>query len=66
MHAAGEFPGKDLVDHPVDLDPTLAPEGLGRDPDTKMGFAAGPMPGVSDVEMRFVDHLERGRVKSIG
>jgi hypothetical protein len=66
MQASGEFVGERLVDHPVGFDAAFSSEGLGRDSDPEMGLAAGPVADVAGVQMRLVDHLERGRAKSIG
>jgi hypothetical protein len=66
MEALGELLSERPIDHPVNLDATLAPKRLGFDPDAEMGLAAGPVAGVTGVEMRLVDHLERGRPKSFG
>src|SRR5713226_5867507 len=58
VHAAFELARQRLVYHSVALDPALSFECLGHDIDPEMGLAARPMPGMPEVLVRFIDHLE--------
>jgi hypothetical protein len=54
MHAAGKLAGEGVIDHTVALDPALSPERFRHDIKTEMSLAAGAMPGVAFMPMRFV------------
>src|SRR5712692_4186507 len=58
VHAAFELARQRLVYHSVALDPALSFECLGHDIDPEMGLDARPMPGMPEVLVRFIDHLE--------
>ena len=65
MHAAGKFAREDFVDHAVALDPALSPERFRHDIKPKMSLAAGAMPGVTFMPMRFVFDAEAFRCESV-
>lgn len=66
MHAAAQFDGEDRVNHSVTLDAALAPEGLGDNIDSIVGLPALPMPRVTLVVARLIDHPEIFRTESLG
>lgn len=66
VDAAGEFLRQRLMDHAMTFDPALPIEGRRHDIDSEMRFAAGAMPGVPGVKMRFIDDVEAGGRESRG
>lgn len=66
VDAAGKFLRQRLMDHAMTFDPALPIEGRRHDIDSEMRFAAGAMPGVPGVKMRFIDDVEAGGRKSRG
>ncbi|WEF51942.1 hypothetical protein AFIC_000397 [[Pseudomonas] carboxydohydrogena] len=66
MDAAREIVGQDRIDHPVALDAALPFEGARHNMNPEMRFAAGAMPGVPFMQMRFVDDVEAFRMESVG
>jgi hypothetical protein len=65
MHAAGELAGEGFVDHAVALDPALSPERFRHDIKPEMSLAAGAMPGVAFMAMRFVFDAKARRRESV-
>jgi len=64
MHAAGKFAREGFVDHAVALDPALSPERFRHDIKPEMSLAAGAMPGVAFMPMRFVFDAKAFRCES--
>jgi hypothetical protein len=58
MDAFGEVTPKRLMNHAVALNPALPPEGVRHDIDPEMTLAAGPVPGMADVLVGFIDDLQ--------
>ncbi len=65
MHAAGKFAREGFVDHAVALDPALSPERFRHDIKPEVSLAAGAMPGVTFMPMRFVFDAEAFRCESV-
>lgn len=61
MHMRLELIGQHGIDHPVTFDPRFAAKSGGHDSDTEMAFTLGMRAGMSGMQMRFIDELERGR-----
>ena len=55
---------KNLVDHAMTFDPALSAERLRHDMHTEMGLAAGPVPGMAGMVVRFVLDIEALRRES--
>jgi hypothetical protein len=53
-----EFVRKRGINQAVTLDPALPFEGAGHDIHTEMGLTAGPVAGMTLVQVRFVPNLE--------
>lgn len=66
MNAAREIVRQDRIDHPVALDAALPFEGARHNMNSEMCLAAGAVPGVSFMQMRFIDDVEAFRMESIG
>jgi hypothetical protein len=60
---AGQFVGESGIYHPVAFDPAFPGKGFGDDVDPEMRLAFGPVPGVTFVEMRLVDHRQTFRLE---
>ena len=58
MDAAGQFAGKNLVDHAMTFDPALPTEGFRYDMNPEMTFTARSMPRVTFVAVRFILDIE--------
>jgi hypothetical protein len=58
MDPAGQFGGKNLVDHAVTFDPALPTEGFRYDMNPEMTFTARPMPRMAFVAVRFILDIE--------
>jgi hypothetical protein len=58
MDAAGQFGGKNLVDHAMTFDPALPAEGFRHDMDPEVTFTARPMPGMAFMAVRFILDIE--------
>jgi hypothetical protein len=54
MHPACQLARERRIDQAVALEPALPAEGLRHNIDSEVGFAAGPMPGVTFVPVGFV------------
>jgi hypothetical protein len=54
VHTAREFTRESRIDHAVTFKPALPAEGLRHDIHAEVGFAAGPVPGVTFVPVGFV------------
>jgi len=54
MHPARELARQRRIDQAVTFEPALPAEGLRHDIHVEVRFAAGPMPGVTFVPVRFV------------
>lgn len=59
-----EFRGQRCINCAVSLDASLASECFRYDIYTVVCFSAGPMPGMSSMQMRFVFHAEAFRSES--
>ncbi len=66
MNAAREIVRQDRIYHPVALDAALPFEGARHNMNPEMCFAAGTVPGVPFMQMRFVDDAEAFRMESVG
>jgi hypothetical protein len=66
VHASGEFVGKRLIDHAVTLDAGLSLERLRYDIDPEVSLPARPVPGMTLVLVRFINHFEALRHESLG
>src|SRR5262249_12578087 len=66
VDATLELAGERVVDHAVTLDAALPLEGFRHDIDSEVGLAARPMPGMSCVQVGFIDHVEALRRESPG
>ena len=55
---AGQFGGKNLVDHAMAFDPALPAEGFRYDMNPEMSFTARPMPRMTFVAVRFILDIE--------
>ena len=58
MDAAGQFGGKNLVDHAMTFDPALPAEGFRHDMNSEMTFTARPMPRMTLMAVRFILDIE--------
>jgi len=58
VDTAGQFAGQRSIDHAVALDPGLSAEDIRHNINPEMRLAAGTMPGMSLMAVRFIDHLE--------
>src|SRR5262249_41938587 len=61
VHAGFELVDQRVVDHAVALEPALAAKRLRHDMNSEVRLAAGTVPGMTDVPIRFVDHVEACR-----
>ena len=62
VHAAGKLAGERRIDHAVTFQAALAAERFRHDIQPEMSLAAGPVPGMALVPMRFVlDTQAHGR-----
>jgi hypothetical protein len=66
MHATGEFGRKRLINHAVTLDPGLSLERIRHDIDPEVSLPARPVPGMTLVLVRFINHFEALRHESLG
>jgi len=66
MHASREFVGKRLIDHAVTLDAGFSLERLRHDIDPEVSLPAWPVPGMTLVLVRFINHFEALRPESLG
>ena len=64
VDAPGKLARKSFVDQAMAGKPALPPEGLRHDIDAVMRLPARPMPGMTFMAMRFVEHFEAFRVES--
>jgi len=58
VDAAGQFGGKNLVDHAMTFDPALPSEGFRYDMNPEMTFTARPMSRMTLVAVRFILDIE--------
>jgi hypothetical protein len=66
MDAACDFRRQNRINHAVAVNPALPAEGLGYDIDSEMGLPARPMPSMTFVLMRFIDHPKAFWRESLG
>ena len=66
MHAAREFRRQRCVDRPVPFDAALATKSLRHDIDAVMSLSAGPMSGMSSMQVGFVFDTKAFRCESFG
>lgn len=66
MHATRKLGGKRLIDHAVTLDAGLSFERLRHDIHTEVSLPAWPVPGMTFVLVRFINHFEALRRESLG
>src|SRR5262245_26163284 len=66
VDAGIQLAGQRVVDHAVTLDAALPLEGIRHDINSEVGLAARPMPGMSCVQVGFIDHVEALRRESPG
>ncbi len=66
MNATREIVRQNRVYHPVALDAALSFEGARHNMNPEMRFAAGAVPGVPFMQMRFIDDAEAFRMESVG
>jgi hypothetical protein len=66
MHATRKLRGKRLIDHAVTLYAGLSFERLRHDIYSKVSLPARPMPGMTLVPVRFINHFEALRHESLG
>ena len=66
MHATRELGGKRLIDHAVTLDAGLSPERVRNNIDPVVSLPARPVPGMTLVLVRFINHFEALRHESLG
>ena len=64
MNRPGQFIRQNFVDHAVTLNQRLALESLRHHFHPEMAFAIWPRTRMTCMQMRFVDHLQRRRLKS--
>jgi len=65
MHTAGKFVRQCRVDHAMPLEPALPAKGFRHDIESEMRLAAGPVPGVALVPMRFILDMKALRCESV-
>ena len=66
MHAAGELGCQRLINHAVTLDAGLSLEGIRHDINPVVSLPARPVPGMTLVLVRFINHFEALRHESLG
>ena len=59
MHPRLQFLRQNGINHPVPLDPRLAPEGRRNNLEAKMAFPIGPRPRMARVLGGFIDYLQK-------
>ena len=66
MHATRKLGGKRLIDHAVTLDAGLSFERLRHNIHPEVSLPARPVPGMTLVLVRFINHFEALRHESLG
>jgi hypothetical protein len=66
VHTAGQFRGKQLIDHAVTLNAGLSLERVRHDMDSIMRLPARSMSGMAFMLMGFINNLEALRRESLG
>ena len=66
VHATGEFGRKRLINHAVTLYAGLSLERVRHDIDPEVSLPARPVPGMTFVLMRFINHFDTLRHVSLG
>jgi len=58
VHAAGKLVRERRIDHAMPLQPALSAEYFSHNIETEVGFAAGPVAGMTLVAVRFIFDLQ--------
>ena len=66
VHAAGELGCQRLINHAMTLDAGLSPERVRHNIDSVVSLPARPVPGMTLVLVRFINHFEALRRESLG